>query len=192
MVEAIQKAGYTPGKDVDIALDIAASELLRTDKYVLNSEGIALSAQQLGSWYKELINTYPIISIEDGLAEDDWEGWVHLTKRLGGEVQLVGDDLFVTNVARIQQGIDNHVANAVLIKVNQIGTITETFDAINLALKNGYKCMISHRSGETEDSFIADLVVATGVGQIKSGAPARGERTAKYDRLLEIEKELNS
>lgn len=192
ILEAIQKAGYKPSKDVNIALDIAASELLRADKYVLNSEGIALSSQQLGSWYKELINTYPIVSIEDGLAQDDWEGWVHLTKRLGNDVQLIGDDLFVTNVTRIQQGIDNHVANSVLIKVNQIGTISETFDAINLALKNGYKCMISHRSGETEDSFIADLVVATGVGQIKSGAPARGERIAKYDRLVEIEKELNS
>jgi len=192
IIDAIQKAGYKPGRDVCIALDIAASELYRGDKYVLTSEGIGLSAQQIGSWYKELIEKYPIISIEDGLAEDDWEGWSHLTARIGGSVQLVGDDLFVTNVSRIQQGIDNKAANAVLIKVNQIGTITETFDAIHLAVGNGYKCMISHRSGETEDSFIADLVVATGVGQIKSGAPARGERTAKYDRLVEIEKELNS
>jgi len=191
VVEAIEKAGYKSDKDVRIALDIAASELFRDDKYVLASEGIALSGQQLGSWYRELVSTYPIISIEDGLAQDDWEGWIHLTSRLGGLVQLVGDDLFVTNVARIQQGIDNKAGNAVLIKVNQIGTITETFDAIRLAIQNGYKCMISHRSGETEDSFIADLVVATGVGQIKSGAPARGERTAKYDRLVEIEKELN-
>lgn len=193
VIEAIQKAGYKPGKDVCIALDIAASELLRPDKeikYVLKSEGIALTSQQLCSWYKELLVSYPIISIEDGLAQDDWEGWIHMTERIGGLVQLVGDDLFVTNVARIQQGIDNRAANAVLIKVNQIGTISETFDAIMLATKNGYKCMISHRSGETEDSFIADLAVATGVGQIKSGAPARGERTAKYDRLVEIEKEL--
>lgn len=194
VVEAIQKAGYKPGKDVCIALDIAASELIRPQsdgKYVLASEGVALTSQQLSSWYKELLTSYPIISIEDGLAQDDWEGWIQMTERIGDLVQLVGDDLFVTNVDRIQQGIDNKVANAVLIKVNQIGTITETFDAIRLATRSGYKCMISHRSGETEDSFIADLVVATGVGQIKSGAPARGERTAKYDRLVEIEKELS-
>ena len=192
IVEAIEKAGYKAGRDVCLALDIAASELYHGDKYVLSSEGIGLTAQQMGSWYRELVEKYPIVSIEDGLAEDDWEGWAHLTARIGNSVQLVGDDLFVTNVARIQQGIDNKAANAVLIKVNQIGTITETFDAIRLAVTNGYKCMISHRSGETEDSFISDLVVATGVGQIKSGAPARGERTAKYDRLVEIEKELNS
>lgn len=191
VVEAIQKAGYKPGKDVCIALDIAASELIRADKYVLTSEGIALTSQQLCSWYKELISTYPIVSIEDGLAQDDWEGWIHMTSRIGNLVQLVGDDLFVTNVERIKQGIDNKAANAVLIKVNQIGTITETFEAIRLAMQNGYKCMISHRSGETEDSFIADLAVATGAGQIKSGAPARGERIAKYGRLVEIEKELN-
>jgi len=194
IIQAIQKAGYKPGRDVCMALDIAASELYReqSEKYILGREGMGLTAQQIGSWYKELITNYPIISIEDGLAQDDWEGWIHLTKRIGDSVQLVGDDLFVTNVARIQQGIDNGAANAVLIKVNQIGTITETFDAIRLAVRNGYKCMISHRSGETEDSFIADLVVATGVGQIKSGAPARGERTAKYDRLVEIEKELST
>lgn len=193
VLEAIQKAGYKAGKDVCLALDIAASELYRPDndaKYVLKGDGTALTAQQLCSWYKELIGDYPIVSIEDGLAQDDWEGWIHMTSRIGGSVQLVGDDLFVTNVARIQQGIDNRAANAVLIKVNQIGTIIETFEAIRLALKNGYKCMISHRSGETEDSFIADLAVATGVGQIKAGAPARGERIAKYDRLLEIEQEL--
>jgi enolase len=191
VTESIQKAGYKPGYDVCIALDIAASELIQGDKYVLAGEGIALSAQQLGSWYKELIATFPIISIEDGLAEDDWIGWAHLTARIGDIVQLVGDDLFVTNISRIRQGIDNKAANAVLIKVNQIGTITETLDAIRLALKSGYKCMISHRSGETDDTFIADLAVATGVGQIKSGAPARGERIAKYDRLVEIEKELS-
>lgn len=190
VVEAIEKAGYKPGKDVALALDIAASELYHPDrdsKYVLAGEGVALSSQQLCSWYKELIGKYPIISIEDGLSEDDWEGWVQMTGRIGDDVALVGDDLFVTNVDRIQQGIDNKTANAVLIKVNQIGTITETFDAIHLGLKHGYTCMISHRSGETEDSFIADLAVATGVGQIKSGAPARGERTAKYNRLIEIE-----
>jgi enolase len=178
IVEAVKKAGYKPGKDVSIALDVAASEIFRPtsdNKYILGSEGVALTAQQLCSWYKELLANYPIISIEDGLAQDDWQGWVHMTERLGSMVQLVGDDLFVTNVARIQQGIDNKAGNAVLIKVNQIGTITETLDAIRLATKHGYRCMISHRSGETEDSFIADLVVATGVGQIKSGAPARGE-----------------
>jgi len=192
IIEAITKAGYKPGVDVSLALDIAASEIYRHDKYVLGSEGIALSSQQICSWYRELTEKYPILSIEDGLAEDDWEGWKHLTTRLGSSTQLVGDDLFVTNVTRIQQGIDNGAANAVLIKVNQIGSITETLDAIHLAIDAGYNCMISHRSGETEDSFIADLVVATGVGQIKSGAPARGERTAKYDRLIEIEAELKS
>lgn len=192
IVEAITKAGYKPGKDVSLALDIAASEIFRNEKYILGSEGIALSSQQIGSWYRELVETYPIISLEDGLAEDDWEGWKHLTTRLGSTMQLVGDDLFVTNVSRIQQGIDNGAGNAVLIKLNQIGTISETMEAIKLATKNGYNCMISHRSGETDDSFIADLVVATGVGQIKAGAPARGERTAKYNRLIEIEAETSS
>lgn len=192
VVEAIQKAGYKPGKDVSIALDIAASELYRKkiNKYVIGKDGMGLTAEQCTNWYLDILTKYPIISIEDGLAQDDWNGWVNMTKRIGKQVQLVGDDLFVTNPTRIQQGIDNKVANAVLIKVNQIGTITETFDAIRLATQNGYKCMISHRSGETEDTFIADLAVATGVGQIKAGAPARGERVAKYDRLLEIEKEL--
>jgi len=193
ILEAIEKAGYKAGKDVVLALDVAASELYdpeKDNKYVLGSEGVGLSSQQMASWYKELIATYPIISIEDGLAQDDWEGWVQMTERIGDAVQLIGDDLFVTNVKRIQQGIDNKAANSVLIKVNQIGTITETFEAIRLATKNGYRCMISHRSGETEDSFIADLVVATGVGQIKSGAPARSERTAKYNRLVEIEQEI--
>jgi enolase len=193
IIEAVEKAGYKLGKDVALALDVAASELYDPDKdskYVLSSEGVGLSSQQMTSWYKELVATYPIISIEDGLAQDDWEGWVQMTGRIGGQVQLVGDDLFVTNVRRIQQGIDNKAANAVLIKVNQIGSISETFAAIKLATQNGYKCMISHRSGETEDSFIADLVVATGVGQIKAGAPARGERTAKYNRLLQVEQEI--
>jgi enolase len=195
LVEAIEKAGYKPGKDVSIALDVAASELYhpeKDNKYVLNGEGIALTSQQMTSWYKELISQYPIVSIEDGLAQDDWDGWVQMTSRIGRETQLVGDDIFVTNVSRIQQGIDNEVANAVLVKVNQIGSISETFAAIKLATHNEYKCMISHRSGETDDSFIADLVVATGVGQIKAGAPARGERLAKYNRLLEIEKEINA
>jgi enolase len=193
ILEAIEKAGYKVSKDVCLALDVAASELYdpeKDSKYILNSEGIGLSSQQMTSWYKELMTTYPIISIEDGLSQDDWGGWVQMTERIGGQIQLIGDDLFVTNVKRIQQGIDNGAANSVLIKVNQIGSISETFTAIKFAVRNGYKCMISHRSGETEDSFIADLAVATGVGQIKSGAPARGERTAKYNRLLEIEQEI--
>jgi len=193
VVSAIEKAGYKPGKDVAIALDVAASELYSEkddQKYVLSSENIGLSSTQMVSWYRELAGIYPIISIEDGLAEDDWEGWKLMTDRIGKTVQLVGDDLFVTNPDRIQEGIEKGAANAVLIKVNQIGSISETFEAIKLAVRNNYKCMVSHRSGETADTFIADLVVATGVGQIKSGAPARGERTAKYNRLLEIEQEL--
>jgi enolase len=193
VLEAIEAAGYKAGKDVKIALDVAASELYhpdKDDKYILGSEGVGLSSTQLCSWYRELTEKYPIISIEDGLAEDDWNGWQHMTAKIGSKVQLVGDDLFVTNPERIKIGIEKKAANAVLIKVNQIGTVTETLEAIRLATSNGFKCMISHRSGETEDSFIADLAVATGVGQIKSGAPARGERTAKYNRLLEIEAEL--
>jgi enolase len=194
ILEAVDKAGYKAGKDVNLALDVAASELYdpeKDEKYILSSENVALSSMQMASWYKELISSYPIISIEDGLSQDDWEGWRAMTDRIGKQVQLVGDDLFVTNPVRIKQGIDSFVANAVLIKVNQIGSITETLDAIRLATSKKYKCMISHRSGETEDNFIADLVVATGTGQIKSGAPARSERTAKYNRLIEIEKELN-
>jgi len=193
LVEAITKTGYKPGKDVSIALDVAASEIFdseKDNKYILGSENIGLSSQQMVAWYRELIGTYPIVSIEDGLAEDDWAGWTLMTEKIGGKVQLLGDDLFVTNPERIALGIERRAANAVLIKLNQIGTVTETFEAIKLAQKNGYKCMISHRSGETADTFIADLAVATGVGQIKSGAPARGERVAKYNRLLEIEKEL--
>jgi len=190
VIEAIEKAGYVPGEDVDIAIDVAATEIFshdKEDKYILGSEGIGLNAQQLVSWYKELATNYPIVSIEDGLSEDDWDGWKYMTERIGEKIQLVGDDLFVTNPKRIQQGIDMGAGTAVLIKINQIGSITETLDAMRLALTNKMKCMVSHRSGETADSFIADLVVATGVGQIKSGAPARGERTAKYNRLIEIE-----
>ncbi len=195
LVEAITLAGYKPGKDVSLALDIAASEIYdpeKDSKYILSSENIGLSSQQMIAWYRELIGSYPIVSIEDGLAEDDWEGWTLLTEKLGAKVQLVGDDLFVTNPERIAEGIEKRAGNAVLIKLNQIGTLTETLSAISLALKNNYKCMISHRSGETTDTFIADLVVATGVGQIKSGAPARGERVAKYNRLVEIEAELTT
>jgi enolase len=193
LMEAINGAGYKPGKDVSLALDVAASEIYdpeSVDKYFLASENVSLSAMQLVSLYRDLAETYPIISVEDGLSEEDWEGWEMMTKRIGDKVQLIGDDIFVTNVERIKKGISLGVANSVLIKLNQIGTLTETFEAIKLAHKNKYKVMVSHRSGETADSFIADLVVATGAGQIKSGAPARGERTAKYNRLIEIEKEL--
>ncbi len=193
IIEAVSRAGYKAGKDIYLALDVAASELYKNgndEKYILGSDNIALTSVQLTSLYKDLITNYPIVSIEDGLAEEDWDGWKMMTERIGNIVQLVGDDLFVTNVERIQKGIDLKIANSVLIKMNQIGTITETFEAIKLARSNGYKIFVSHRSGETEDSYIADLVVGTGAGQIKAGAPARGERTCKYNRLLEIEREL--
>jgi enolase len=190
IVEAIEKAGYEPGKDMAIALDPAASEFWKDGKYYLKGEGRLLDAAALVSLYREWTGRYPIVSIEDGMAEDDWEGWKHLTDALGDKVQLVGDDLFVTNVQRLKQGIDRGVANSILIKVNQIGTLTETLDAIDLARQAGYSAVISHRSGETEDTTIADLVVATGAGMIKTGAPARSERVAKYNRLLQIESEL--
>ncbi|TME41984.1 MAG: phosphopyruvate hydratase [Chloroflexi bacterium] len=190
IVEAIKKAGYEPGKDVAIALDPAASEFYKDGKYNLKGEGRSLDAAALVDLYREWSGRYPIVSIEDGMAEDDWDGWKHLTVAIGGKVQLVGDDLFVTNVARLKQGIERRVANSILIKVNQIGTLTETLDAIELARKAGYSAVISHRSGETEDTTIADLVVATGAGMIKTGAPARSERVAKYNRLLQIEGEL--
>jgi enolase len=190
IVEAIEKAGYEPGKDVAIALDPAASEFLKDGKYNLKGEGRSLDADALVNLYREWTGRYPIVSIEDGMAEDDWEGWKRLTDAVGDKVQLVGDDLFVTNVKRLKQGIDQGVANSILIKVNQIGTLTETLDAIDLARQAGYSAVISHRSGETEDTTIADLVVATGAGMIKTGAPARSERVAKYNRLLRIEAEL--
>jgi len=190
IVEAIKKAGYEPGKDVAIALDPAASEFYKDGKYNLKGEGRSLDAATLVDLYREWSGRYPIVSIEDGMAEDDWDGWKRLTVAIGGKVQLVGDDLFVTNVARLKQGIERRVANSILIKVNQIGTLTETLDAIELARKAGYSAVISHRSGETEDTTIADLVVATGAGMIKTGAPARSERVAKYNRLLQIEGEL--
>jgi enolase 1/2/3 len=190
IVEAIRKAGYEPGKDVAIALDPAASEFYKDGKYNLKGEGRSLDAPALLKQYQEWSGRYPIVSIEDGMAEDDWEGWKHLTDAMGGKVQLVGDDLFVTNVARLKQGIERGVANSILIKVNQIGTLTETLDAIELARSAGYSAVISHRSGETEDTTIADLVVATGAGMIKTGAPARSDRVAKYNRLLQIEAEL--
>jgi enolase len=187
VVEAIEKAGFAPGKDVFVALDVAASELWRAGKYVLESEGRELDAGGLVDYYENLVGKYPVISIEDGLAEDDWEGWRIATERLGDRVQLVGDDLLVTNVERIERAIQRGIANSVLIKVNQIGTLSETLDAIEMAKRAGYTAVISHRSGETEDTTIADIAVATNAGQIKSGAPCRTDRVAKYNQLLRIE-----
>lgn len=187
IVEAIEKAGYGPGKQVYIALDVAASELYNNGKYVLAGEGVEHNSEQLVSYYEALASKYPIISIEDGLAEDDWDGWKIATDRLGSKIQLVGDDLLVTNVERIEKAIERHVANSVLIKVNQIGSLTETLDAIEMAKRAGYTAVISHRSGETEDTTIADIAVATNAGQIKSGAPCRTDRVAKYNQLLRIE-----
>jgi enolase len=190
IIEAIHKSGYEPGRDVAIALDPAASEFYKDGRYNLKGEGRTLDASALVELYQDWSARYPIVSIEDGVAEDDWDGWKHLTDTLGSEVQLVGDDLFVTNVARLKEGIERGVANSILIKVNQIGTLTETLEAIDLARKAGYSAVISHRSGETEDTTIADLAVATGAGMIKTGAPARSDRVAKYNRLLQIEREL--
>jgi enolase 1/2/3 len=190
ILEAIGNAGYRAGEDIAIALDPATSELETDGGYVLAREGRTLTRDELVGLWEEWCGRYPTISIEDGMAQEDWEGWRLLTERIGLDVQLVGDDIFVTNVERIRRGIEEKSANSVLIKVNQIGTLTETLDAIAEARKAGWTCVISHRSGETEDTMIADLVVATGTGQIKSGAPARGERTAKYNRLLRIEEEL--
>ncbi|MGK0464954.1 phosphopyruvate hydratase [Clostridium sp.] len=190
IVEAIEKAGYAPGKDMFIALDPAASEFFEDGKYNLASEGRKLTPEQMADYYVELVNKYPIISIEDGMAEEDWDGWKYLTDKIGDRVQLVGDDLFVTNTNRLKMGLEKKVANSILIKLNQIGTITETLNAIEMAERAGFTAVVSHRSGETEDSFIADLVVAVNAGQIKTGAPARGERVAKYNQLLRIEEEL--
>ncbi|HXG36120.1 MAG TPA: phosphopyruvate hydratase [Dehalococcoidia bacterium] len=188
---AIQLAGHRPGDEVALALDPASSELLVDGHYILSREGRSLSAEELVDLWESWCNRYPIVSIEDGMAQDDWQGWQLLTKRLGHRVQLVGDDLFVTNVQRISRGIAEGAANAILIKPNQIGTLTETLAAIQTGRDGGLASVLSHRSGETEDTTIADLAVATGVGQIKTGAPARSERTAKYNRLLRIEEELN-
>jgi enolase len=191
VLEAIQQAGYKPGKEIAIALDPAASEFYQDGKYVFKkSDKSAKSSEDMVRYWAKWVNDYPIVSLEDGLAEDDWDGWALLTKELGGKIQLVGDDLFVTNVERLQEGIDKHVANSILIKVNQIGTVSETLDAIDLARRNGYTSVISHRSGETEDTFIADLAVATGAGQIKTGSASRTDRIAKYNQLLRIEEEL--
>ena len=192
LVDAIEAAGFKPGIDISIALDPAMSELFRDGKYHLAGEGQVFTSDQLVAWWTMLVNKYPIVSIEDGMAEDDWAGWSSLTKALGSRLQLVGDDLFVTNVKRLQRGIDENVANSVLIKVNQIGTLTETLNTISLARKNHYTSVMSHRSGETEDATIADLAVATNCGQIKTGAPARSDRVAKYNQLLRIEQRLGS
>ena len=190
ILEAIEKAGHRPGEDIAIELDPATSELEKDGRYVLEREGRILEPEALVDLWQDWCQRYPIISIEDGMAQEDWDGWRLLTERVGSNVQLVGDDIFVTNVQRIRRGIEEKAANSVLIKLNQIGTLTETLDAIAEAREAGWTCVISHRSGETEDTTIADLVVATGAGQIKTGAPARGERTAKYNRLLRIEEEL--
>lgn len=190
IVEAIKKAGYKPGEDIFLALDVAATEMYEDGKYNFKGEGVVRTTEEMIDYYETLSEKYPIISIEDGLSEDDWDGWVKLTERLGEKIQLVGDDLFVTNVERLQKGIDLKVANSILIKLNQIGTITETLDAIELAKKHGYTAVVSHRSGETEDTTIADLVVATNAGQIKTGSASRTDRIAKYNRLLRIEDRL--
>ncbi len=190
IVSAIEKAGYKPGKHISIALDPAASEFYEDGKYVLKADKSKLSSEQMIDFYEKLLEKYPIISIEDGLAEDDWEGWKLFTKRLGKKVQLVGDDIFVTNPEIFAEGIKENIANSILIKLNQIGTLTETLQTVNMARKAGYTCVFSHRSGETEDSLMADVCVATNSGQIKTGAPARSERLAKYNQLLRIEEEL--
>jgi len=190
LLEAIERAGYVPGDQVAIALDPATSELWRDGSYELAGEGRALTSLELVDYWAELCGRYPIVSIEDGMAEDDWEGWRSLTERLGATVQLVGDDVFVTNAALLQRGIDEGVANAILIKLNQIGTLTETLDTIELATAAGYRTVISHRSGESEDTTVADLAVAVNAGQLKAGAPARSDRVAKYNQLLRIEEDL--
>ena len=190
LVDAITKAGYTPGEDIAIAMDPAMSELFKDGRYHLAGEGKVLGPDELVEYWTRLVDTYPIVSIEDGMAEDDWEGWAALSSSLRNRIQLVGDDLFVTNVARLRMGIDRKVANSVLVKVNQIGSLTETLDTVELATANSYTSVMSHRSGETEDSTIADLAVATNCGQIKTGAPARSDRVAKYNQLLRIEAQL--
>jgi enolase len=188
IIEAIEAAGYRPGEDVALAIDAAATEFFKDGRYVL--EGKEFTAEGLIDYYAALVERYPIFSIEDGLAEDDWENWVKLTARLGDRVQLVGDDLYVTNTERLRKGIQLRASNSILIKVNQIGTLTETLEAIEMARQAGFTAVVSHRSGETEDTFIADLVVAAGTGLIKTGAPSRTDRVAKYNQLLRIEEEL--
>ncbi|MFC0525524.1 phosphopyruvate hydratase [Pontibacillus salicampi] len=187
IIEAIEAAGYKPGEEIQLAMDVASSEIYENGKYNLKGEGVVRTAEEMVDWYEELVNKYPIISIEDGLDENDWEGTKLLTQRIGDRVQLVGDDLFVTNTERLGRGIEEGVGNSILIKVNQIGTLTETFQAIEMAKEAGYTAVISHRSGETEDATIADIAVATNAGQIKTGAPSRTDRVAKYNQLLRIE-----
>lgn len=191
ILEAIETAGYKAGKDIFLGLDVAANEIFKDGKYVFASTGQELTADEVVEFYDSLVRKYPIISLEDGLQEEDWEGWKKLTRKLGKKIQIVGDDIFVTNPQRFTTGIKKGVANSILIKLNQIGTVTETLDTIEMAKRAGYTCVVSHRSGETEDTFIADLVVATNVGQIKTGAPARTDRVAKYNQLLRIEEELS-
>jgi enolase len=190
LIEAIERAGFTPGDDIAIAMDPAMSELYKDGRYHLAGEGKVLSPDEMVAYWTRLVDTYPIVSIEDGMAEDDWEGWAAMSSALRTRVQLVGDDLFVTNVTRLRMGIDRKVANSVLVKVNQIGSLTETLDTVELATANSYTSVMSHRSGETEDATIADLAVATNCGQIKTGAPARSDRVAKYNQLLRIEEQL--
>ncbi|MDO9174004.1 MAG: phosphopyruvate hydratase, partial [Actinomycetota bacterium] len=188
--EAIEKAGYTPGSDIAIAMDPAMSELYKDGAYHLAGEGKVLTPDEMVAYFARLVDTYPIVSLEDGMAENDWDGWAALTEAVGSKVQLVGDDLFVTNVTRLRTGIERKIANSILIKVNQIGTLSETLDTVDLATRHGYTSVMSHRSGETEDATIADLAVATNCGQIKTGAPARSDRVAKYNQLLRIEEQL--
>jgi enolase len=190
LIEAIEQAGFTPGDDIAIALDPAVSELYRDGAYHLDGEGKVLSSDELAAYWTRIVDTYPVVSIEDGMQEDDWDGWKALTDAIGDRCQLVGDDLFVTNVRRLRMGIERSTANSILVKVNQIGSLTETLDTVALATQHGYTAVMSHRSGETEDSTIADLAVATNCGQIKTGAPARSDRVAKYNQLLRIEAEL--
>ncbi|GAA0307869.1 enolase [Gracilibacillus halotolerans] len=190
IIEAIEAAGYKPGEEVKLAMDVASSEFYEDGKYNLKGEGVVRTAAEMVDWYEEMVNKYPIISIEDGLDENDWDGHKLLTDRIGDRVQLVGDDLFVTNTERLADGIEKGVGNSILVKVNQIGTLTETFEAIEMANRAGYTAVISHRSGETEDATIADIAVATNAGQIKTGAPSRTDRVAKYNQLLRIEEEL--
>jgi enolase len=192
IITAIEKAGYKPGKDCFVALDPASSEFYNNGRYVLAREGVSYSSQEMVDFYVKLVNDYPICSIEDGMAEDDWEGWQLMTKKLGEKIHLIGDDLYVTNVTRISKGIKTKSSNAVLIKLNQIGSLTETIAAINMAQQVGWKAVVSHRSGETEDTTISDLATSLNGGLIKTGAPCRSERTAKYNRLLKIEDELSA
>ncbi|MDQ0352511.1 enolase [Alkalibacillus filiformis] len=190
IVEAVEAAGYTIDQDIKLAMDVAASEIYKDGKYELKGEGVTRTAEEMVNWYEELVNKFPIVSIEDGLDENDWDGFKLLTERIGDRVQLVGDDLFVTNTKKLEEGIEKGIGNSILIKVNQIGTLTETFEAIEMAKRAGYTAVISHRSGETEDATIADIAVATNAGQIKTGAPSRTDRVAKYNQLLRIEDDL--